>query len=252
MTSRSDLAFVAISLVSLGATYSWQLVQPESGLPPIALFPIFAYVSYWAFKIRATLSEEAVRNQALGVGLVSLGVYTLLLQLAFSTNYAPIIPGVVTFIWVDSSVLAARRSDPLWRDTFHWSKVRVPAWAVMILGVVAFAVQLAFPQNGLLAQVGGLFVLYDVVGPYLIAVAILPVVARRSRDASIRRHLVWFAGYGVFFVLLWVNLLLGLIVLNGAVLYLDISQVLIIVVAAYCLYMSAKSLVHLGAVRKDS
>lgn len=250
MTTRSDLAFGLMVIISLAATFGLALVVQGTELAFLALFPIFAYVSYWAFRIRETFVEGLYRNQALGIGLVALGAYTLLLSIVLF-NDAPIVAGATTFFWVDASVLAARRSDPRWRDTFHWTKLRIPAWILIIVGLVAFSTEVLFPgENSPITLAGGQAVLFSVVGPFAIGALVLPVAGRRSKDVSLKRHLAWFGRFGATLVLLFVNLFVGLFLMSGDIQndYLLVTQTLILTVAGYCLYRSAKSLVPLSVV----
>src|SRR5690349_14769390 len=91
---------------------------------------LFLYSAYWAFSIRSVLSIRLYRRQAfwlgaMGVYFVSLSAFlsvALTLELnALSVNVlgAAIISFgfVLIFFWIDSTVLVARRSDPLFRDT---------------------------------------------------------------------------------------------------------------------------------------
>ena len=43
---------------------------------------------------------------------------------------------ILIFLWIDSTVSIARRSDPLFRDTLRWSKLRYLFWLVTIGGAV--------------------------------------------------------------------------------------------------------------------
>jgi hypothetical protein len=250
MITRSDLAFGLVAAVSLVATFGVAFVGQGTELAFLALFPIFAYVSYWAFSIRQTLNEGLFRNQALGIGLVALGAYTLLISTAVF-NDAPIIAGVTTFFWIDASVLAARRSDPRWRNTFHWTGVRIPVWILIMIGLVAFSTQTLFPNEGSqITFAGGQAVLFSAVGPFIIGAMMLPIVARRSKDMSFRHHLGWFGRYAALLFFLFVNLFIGLFLMSGSVQndYLIVSQTLILTGAGYCLYRSAKSLVPLSVI----
>jgi hypothetical protein len=250
MIARSDVTFGVVAAVSLLATFGLALVGQGTELAFLALFPVFAYVSYWAFSIRQTLAEGLFRNQALGIGLVALGAYTLLVSIVLF-NGAPIIAGVTAFFWIDSSVLAARRSDPRWRDTFHWTRVRIPAWILIVIGLVAFSTQILFPnENSQIAFAGGQAVLFSVVGPFVIGAMMLPIVARRSKDMSFRQHLGWFGRYAALLSVFFINLFIGLFLMSGNTQndYLIVSQTLILTGAGYCLYRSAKSLVPLSVI----
>src|SRR5438132_8165890 len=98
---------------------------------------LFSYSAYWALTIRKVLMSYLYRRQALWVGGVATyfvaqsafvasaifynatGFYVNLLAAAFIA-----VGTAATFVWIDSTVLVARRSDPLQSDTLHWSKLR--------------------------------------------------------------------------------------------------------------------------------
>lgn len=169
----------------------------------------YAYIIFSSLQVRKALAVGPHRRQALGVGIVA-GVL-ILDQLAFSFPQAASGPWAVANLaafvvvslgllyWVDSSILAARRSDPLDRDTLHWGALRQVIWVVSvssILGIVALS--LVFPPSnaakppflvGSLLSAFGLFPIYSA---GLGAVVVMPIAARRCRDPVFRRHLVWF------------------------------------------------------------
>jgi len=230
---------------------------------------VFLYAAYWAFDIRKSLAVPLFRNQALGMGLMSLlialsilgyGVQLLgfsgngiVFYLASLLNASPTF--VVIFYWIDASMLAARRSDPLLRDTLRWSKLRIVLWGVVAVSFVSnLAASLYF-----LATIGalpfqnslgglpyyawslsnyGLIILAPLVG----AIAI-PVITYRSKDQALRRHFKWLGLAFVFFV--------AFFVLLGTLVSLGIEPVVTLTGTAYCLYRSAKSLAPLNRLSLD-
>ncbi len=93
------------------------------------------YAAYWAFVIRRALAVRLYRNQALGIGILAIAVALTQVNATIS-NYSANYPGFLTiifpyfttltlFYWIDTSVQAGRRSDPLLRDTLHWKGLRV-------------------------------------------------------------------------------------------------------------------------------
>jgi hypothetical protein len=210
---------------------------------------LFLYSSYWAFAIRKVLVTSLYRREAQWIG--GMGLFFVLLSafltiaLSFQINSLAtnilgglIIAGgfVLIFLWIDSTVLIARRSDPLFRDTLHWSRLRYLLWLATIggaLGAVATAV-----QSGLstIAPYGGVL--------FFGAVALL-ISARRSGDSTLRRHLKW-TGLCVF--LLWLGSQAQDPLFNTiSDPYLVQSLIYPLIAAgAYSLYRSAKSLVPLG------
>lgn len=215
---------------------------------------LFLYSSYWAFTIRRVLVTSLYRREAQWIG--GMGIFFVLLSafltiaLSFQLNTLAtnilgglIISGgfVLIFLWIDSTILIARRSDPLFRDTLRWSRLRYLFWVVTIggaLGAIATAI-----QSGI-----------STIAPYSStlffgAIALL-FSARRSGDSTLRRHLKW-TGLCVF--LLWLGSQaqdpLSKIISDT---YLVQSLIYPLVAAgAYSLYRSAKSLVPLGHLTLD-
>jgi hypothetical protein len=159
---------------------------------------------------------------------------------------------VVIFYWIDASMLAARRSDPLIRDTLRWSKVRVVLWGVVAVSFVSnvaasfyfLATTGALPfQNSLgglpyytlLLSNFGKIVLAPLVG----AIAI-PVITYRSKDQTLRRHFKWLGLALVFTV--------AFFVLLGPLVSLGIEPAITTTGTAYCLNRSARSLVPLNRI----
>ena len=112
--------------------------------------------------------------------------------------------------WVDTSIVASRRSDPLDRDTFHWSVVRriiwVTALASFFLTILTGIVLPTQVGNSLPGWVNlGITVLFyfPIYSAAVSAVVVIPVAARRCRDLVFRRHLEY------FFVFVVIQLVLG-------------------------------------------
>src|SRR5215470_5029885 len=109
----------------------------------IGVTAAYVYVTYSALAIRNTLALGVYRGQALGIGSLALAFAAIDIL-----NFFPV-GGVLGFIqgiffysvsllllyWVDSSISAARRSDPLGRDTLGWSKVRIVVWSVSLVTI---------------------------------------------------------------------------------------------------------------------
>jgi len=209
----------------------------------IPLVPL-GYVIYWALEIRHALFVRLYRNQALGVALVAL-------SLLFSV-YSGLPPVVLTafgivlvfvgiflvFYWIDISLRAARRSDPLLRDTLKWSKVRKVLWPLIIGLSVLFIVGIILKLENLANFIAPF--------PYFIVIAsgalYLPVAARRSKDPILRKHFIWFGLFFIGFLIAGSGeggnfpfILVGDLVTIGGTLF-----------GGYCLYRSARSLVPLN------
>lgn len=201
------------------------------------------YATFWALSIRRRLPVRLYRNQAFGIGVVAASFALLDLDQftpvvtgagAVGSEFTPILSLVflVLFYWIDASILAARRTDPLLRDTLHWRQLRFVFWAILAVSIVVSNLVQILILGGL-----GLFVVP------LSGAVFLPVAASRSGDASLRRQLKWL---GVFVLLLLVIITLAGASGVGENVYFIIAMLGGIYTADYCLYKSAKSLVPLN------
>jgi len=209
----------------------------------LAVLFLAALAGYWALSLRRALFVRTYRNQALAV--VMAAVATGFIGLA---NLSPGSPAAGSqtgggtlvdflvggplflslvflglFYMVDSTSRAGRLSDPLLRDTLHWSKVRNVLWGLDIAFVV------------LTVPTGIFLVIFTFFFPIVSGALLFPLLARRSGDPTLRRHLGWL---GVFFIFFFLSafLFFDSLPLSGAFL----------VVAGICLYGSARSLAPLN------
>jgi hypothetical protein len=212
-------------------------------------FGIFAYTVYSAISIRSALSIRLYRNQALGLGLVALAWILLFFDFsAFLSNgrYGLFSAGaglvmMMLFYWVDASVLAARRYDPLLRDSLHWRKLRVIFWALIICSTVIAASFASYYQVTTGVEPKFMYTLGFGFGigflpAYIVVIAgivALPISAYRTKDRFLRRSLEWF---GAFVIILPIV---------GAT-SIPIETFACLIIAGYCLYRSARSLVPHG------
>ncbi len=211
----------------------------------------YAYVAYSTTAIRRTLAVGLYRRQALGIELIAIG-FTAIYLAGFLpyTGILGFIGGgvfdtVALFLlyWVDSSILAARRSDPLVRDTLKWSGLRRIVWVVAVSDIAVtygLAWYLSFgPDYGLLFSI--IFPLPIYLAAFSGAI-VVPIAARRTRDLTLRKNLEW------FFVFIVIQL--GL---QGGVSQLFASDVasaglvngVALMIGFYPLYQSGKRLVPL-------
>jgi len=227
----------------------------------LAVGALFAYGAYWAFAIRKALMSFLYKRQALWVGGVAVyfviqlafvalailygatGVYINVLAAAFiAVGFA------VVFVWIDSTVIIARRSDPLQRDTLRWSKLRYFIGITTTIGLffnvlfnVIFADNSTTPYDLL-----GTPPLVGFIGTLLLLGAIaLLLSARRSGDMTLRLHLKWF---GVGAALLWIAGQIGSpwAKVSNEPVAVPIITYSLFIISAYSFYRSAKSLVPLG------
>jgi len=232
-----------------------------------------AYAAFWAFNIRRNLKVNLYRHQALGIGLVAIcaGYFTFILGGA--SIYSPVsfseYPldniGFYSFLaclapllyWTDSSLLAARDSDPLQRDVLHWGRVRFvllgsvliclgAGGAYTVYELVFLSQQTALAGTsvylvGVPSILNNIAFLVPLVVPLAVGPILLPVAVRRTKDLTLRRHLKWF-GLGAAFLMLGALAYVLLTALLGNSLLLLIASVLY-TAAAYCLYRSAKAVI---------
>jgi hypothetical protein len=228
---------------------------------------LYLYGAYWAFAIgRVLTSSHLYRRQAYWLGAV--GTYFALIWVAtpytdpfirpsnalgFYAAIAFFLGFILIFVRIDVGVRVARRSDPLARDTLHWSKVRLAIWTAITIDVVVLAIFFVRsplggePITGLenLGFLGSILAILVVGAPAAI------IGGLRARDVALRKSLGWFglfsgcvltfseAGY-ILFVLGVVN---GFGSLGGLFLVTTAFQAFLPLVAGYALYRSATSLV---------
>jgi hypothetical protein len=225
----------------------------------IAALLTASYAAYWAFEIRRALAVRLYRNQAFGIGLVAVSLAVIQPYYAGDslggwppeTAFAIILLFCLTiFYWTNASVLAARRLDPLLRDTFRWSRLRLVLLVPIIAASVYDSANIIYDiVKGYVvpSTATGFFIITFMLPidiPVITAAVILPVVAHRSRDPVLRQQLLWF---GLFAA----SMLVSVVVLSS--LFSDPSEILVVqgigeVVAGYCLYKSARSLVPLNRI----
>lgn len=217
---------------------------------------VFAYSAYWALEMRKALFSPIYRRQALWVGAIaiyftgfflSIGLGQTLGIRGFGTSLAStlavgafIYVGVVMFfVWIDSTVKIARRSDPLRRDTLKWSVLRWFFGFFVVVGTF-FALFFNAAQALDFAQATPL---YGPIGAILLfgAIALLKS-GRRSADPVLKTHLRWF---GLFAGFLWATSAAeGTSVWRAALSdpLVQVVSYLLFATAAYFLYRSARSL----------
>ena len=211
---------------------------------------LFSYAAYWAFIIRRALVHGLYRRQASWV--VAMGIYFVALSsfLTFAIYYnlnslivnalgGTIIGSgfIVIFAWMDTTIRVARRSDPLSRDTIHWSKLRYFIGLVTVGGAVTSVFQAVTSGFSQVAPYGGAL--------FIGAIALI-VSAKRSGDITLKKHLLW-TGLCTFF--LWLasqaEMPLSEIQLLAQSNLSQVFTFVIVAAGAFSLYKSAKSLIPL-------
>ena len=210
---------------------------------------LFLYSAYWAFVIRRALMHRLYKRQALWVG--SMAVYFVALSsfltvvieyninvLAVNASGGLLIASgfVVLFLWIDSTIRVARRSDPLYRDSFRWSKLRYFWGIVTTFGAVGAVFDAINSGLAAAAPFGGALLFG--------AIALL-LTGSRSGDPTLKTHLKW---TGLCIFLLWLSSQL-VDVLSKILLDADLAQAItfgLVALGAYALYRSARSLAPIG------
>lgn len=237
-------------------------------LGALAVSAVSFYAAYWAFEIRKALAGRLYRSQALGTGLVALipsvvqigltGTFLNVLPNEF-TYALPVMAALIIFYWIDTSVRAARRSDPLFRDTFRWSKLRFALLTLIIITLIYGSLNVSYDAlNDItgfttatpLAPSGYffIFIIAPILIPLITAAVVLPVAGLRSKDPILRKHLQWFA----FFALSLVTITIGLSILFYNPLQSLLIQDLGTIIGGYCLYRSARSLAPINRLSLDA
>jgi hypothetical protein len=232
-------------------------------LTAIAALLVLSYGTYWALEIRRALAVRLYRSQALGIGLIAVSVGLAQLYYTGSIffdwppelSFASILFFSFTLLyWTNSSVRAARQSDPLLRDAFRWTRVRFLLLALIVATVAYDSANILYnvlnSRPITAAATGFLAVTFEipVLVPIIAAAFVLPVVGFRSRDPVLRRHLLWFGLFAVF-------LLAFIEVLSSAFadpLEAVLIQDLGLLIGGYCLYRSARSLVPLNRISEGN
>jgi hypothetical protein len=168
---------------------------------------LFLSSAYWALIIRRVLATPLYRRQALSVGLVGAYFAALWVSSPFTNplleSAGPVsvfaagsffVGIIVIFAWIDGSMRVARRSDPLLRDTLHWSRLRLVLWAAIALDILVFAGTAAnYASTGIFPGVGDNFwFLVSFFAILVLGTPALVVSALRSKDRTLRRNLGWF------------------------------------------------------------
>jgi hypothetical protein len=196
---------------------------------PVFISLILFYTAYVGLKLRRILFSPTYKRQAKGIALVSFasGIIfatgamngpIVLRNAAFATiqGIAAYAWLLIIFYWLDASIQAGRRSDPLARDTFNWSRVRMILWPAIIVTVfTASAIGIYFYITGNVAAIFGpvppsinplYFGVMAIINnaPQVITfgtgLVFLPVLARRAKDIVLRPHLMWFGIFALMFI----------------------------------------------------
>jgi hypothetical protein len=211
----------------------------------IGIWTIYGCAVYWSFDIRKGLSSNLFRNQALGMGLVSISMgsitFLLLGTISLPSNVAIIwilSAFLVIVYWIDISIRAAQRVDPLLRDPLHWRQVRWIMWAFFAPAIVWVIAVVA--QDTQLANYLVFFTIWPVLAALVSGIIYIPVSIIKSSDRSLKAHFKWFALFLASFVfIISPTITIPFNPLTGFLLGIGF------LLGSYCLYRSARSLAPL-------
>ena len=180
------------------------------------------------------------RNQALGIGLISAFLTFGTLD-GTGTIYSVAI--LLVFYWIDVSMAAVRRSDPLLRDPISWKKLRFVLWPVVVLGLAASDASNFLVVGGVPGELAGAI---EVVAFLVIpscGVLLFGVAARRTSDRGLKRQIEWL---GLFAIVQFVTIVVSSInSVSGATYFLGFA------IGGFFLYKSARALAPLNRLTFD-
>ena len=224
----------------------------------VAVAALYGYGSYWAFRIREVLFDRLYRERAQRAGTAGVffsvlaGSYLLVLiigtgnfYLTFAQYLVDDLAAIVTFAWVDSTVIMMRRLDPLRRDSLHWTRFRIVIWAFVVIATVGGLVSallgnLFASQTGTASPTSGQGVLLT--GPFGFSwIGLIAIVRswRRSKQMILRGHLKWFM---LYLLAIWIASAATGGTYLASIPILGVVSALSLATGAFFLYRSAKSL----------
>jgi len=227
---------------------------------------IFVYVAFLGLKIRKGFVMELYRNQALGIAAIAAYLtvnagFSFFLPSPANSGYAEtmvwallyLAGGAPFLLWIDSTARIARKSDPYERDSLYWSKVR---YLVFVVAVVSAALGLGIaptviasygsyvPSVSLFANILGNIPFAAIL---LAGLSVLSLGALRSKDMTLRRHILWLAAFFLAFIVTYVVTVIYTLLIPSAsggqyTTFEFASYIVLYYFVAYCLYRSARSL----------
>lgn len=159
-------------------------------------------------------------------------------------------PFLLIFYWVDSSARAARRADPLLRDTFRWSRTRAYSWGFIFAIIALYAASWAYAAvvtvpKSIVSDALTIVGLFPIFGALIIGAVLLPLSARRTGDRTLRSHMSWF---GLFVLATFVGDLIAAWTYPNHHVGLGLVTYIALPLGAYFLYRSARALVPLNRI----
>jgi hypothetical protein len=243
---------------------SVDLVVFATDVSSIAQILILTVGLYRVAEMRRGFVDRTYRSRALWSALlmVAIVVTNAVGFFAFPNNlagslalFAPFLSiVVVSYAFVDSTVLVATQSDFFHRDIFCWKRARLPSYVVLAASCAIVLVVVSLPPYG--NSPGTSFSIWSDIGYYqfvTISVVLLGYGAasaffgsRRTSDLTLKRHIRLLGIALAFFVLSLA--VFGFSSSDPAQIAGDVLTLL----ATYTLYRSAMSLTSLGKVEKEA
>jgi hypothetical protein len=154
---------------------------------------------------------------------------------------------ILVFGWIDSNVRVARRSDPLRRNTLHWTKLRIFIWAILTIALVGGLVSAFIGDIYNLSSPAGAFLESPFIPASAFGIVALAVSHRRINDVTLKRHIRWL----VFFVLILLLVIRLLEYSSSLFSTVDLITMLLLACGAYFLYIAARSLSQLDHLKPN-
>jgi len=228
----------------------------------LATFPIYAFTAYWAFNVRRALSVPMYRKQAGGTGALALTIWASLYLFFVLSRFSDLrlsdgavvfvftVPLLAFFYFCDVTMSAARRADPLLRDTLGWSKLRIPLWIIVAVsfGIIYVWTGYAILDDNLIllnqlnldvfpSIIMNLSFNYLTLLPFVGIIFVVSAAIRTKWDKVLRRHLIW--------------IVIGLLLLfYGFNINIPGTYVIVFLLVSYSLYRAARSLATVDHVPK--
>jgi hypothetical protein len=270
MSLRSEIPAILLVAVPFAAIEVLKQLYPELALNIVifligfflATFPIYAFTVYWAFSVRRALSVPIYKRQAGGTGALALTIWASLYLTFVLSGFSDLrlsdgavvfaftVPLLAFFYFCDVTMSAARRADPLLRDTLGWSKLRIPLWIIISVsfGIIYVWTGYAIVDNNLIllnqlnldafpSVIMNLAFNYLILLPFVGIIFVMGAVIRTKWDKVLRRHLIWVT---IALILLF----------YGFNINIPGTYVIVFLLVSYSLYRAARSLVSVDRVPK--
>jgi len=213
------------------------------------------YAAYWAFSIRRELVGRVYRNHALWLGVLCIlieaakpfqSISSTNVTIALLLNLFTIMLLAFVFAFIDSTVVVARLSDPLFRRILHWDRLRIALWCDLGLTAIFFVYTAVSPSFN--ASAWAILGFPLVLLPFVLGAPAVLIGARRSKDPVLRGSLKWFGAVLLLFLitvlLSFVELaVIGISAYDSYYSYPALAFAIPAILGAFFLYRSVMSLV---------